>query len=410
MRPLLLLGPTHPDPPDSRITGPDHVTFPGVSHIDHLLPREPQAHQSILEDSGIRLAVSQLRGNHDDLEELCQGGRAQLGFNIKSLAVRHQCQPVAFCKGLQHLLRLRVQAESLDREQAEKLRDRPGQVGRGSGARTLQEPAEELRGVDFRMPLRAPIQALLHDVKVDLTQLRGLDRGSSILEEGGQDLPEVVLPFVGFDIDDGQVEVKQDRLDRHLEDHTPAYFRGSLFYPRDAAFDHFTATAQDGIWRSPAQSLHNPPLSAPGNQSSRVECVPACRSATRLVLGSIAVTMCAERTQFSVDVNHSNFSTSVVVLVEWLARRKPISVSRSLMDRVILIPRQFPSLHPGGGHALPSRPNMSTSPCRGSAWDVIIGESAEGTITTTTVPRGIGRSSMIPLDRDCPSHSPIFRA
>jgi len=30
--------------------------------------------------------------------------------------------------------------------------------------------------------------------------------------------------------------------------------------------------------------------------------------------------MCAERTQFSVDVNHSNFSTSVVVLVEWLAR------------------------------------------------------------------------------------------
>src|SRR5208283_2701248 len=86
---------------------------------------------------------------------------------------------------------------------------------------------------------------------------------SSLLEEGGQDLPEVVLPFVGFDIDDGQVEVKQDRLDRHLEDHTPAYFRGSLFYPRDAAFDHFTATAQDGIWRSPVQSLHNPPLSAP---------------------------------------------------------------------------------------------------------------------------------------------------
>src|SRR5271157_2883838 len=256
MRPLLLLGPTHPDPPDSRIAGPDHVTFPGVSHIDHLLPREPQARQSILEDSGIRLAVSQFRGNHDDLEELCQGGRAQLGFSIKSLAVRHQCEPVAFCKGLQHLSRLRVQAESLDREQAEKLRDRPGQVGRGSGARTLQEPAEELRGVDFRMPFRAPIQALLHDVKVDLTQLRGLDRGSSIPEEGGQDLPEVVLPFVGFDIDDGQVEVKQDRLDRHLEDHTPAYFRGSLFYPRDAAFDHFTAPAQDGIWRSPAQSLH----------------------------------------------------------------------------------------------------------------------------------------------------------
>src|SRR5208283_5455595 len=93
---------------------------------------------------------------------------------------------------------------------------------------------EELRGVDFRMPLRAPIQALLHDVKVDLTQLRGLDRGSSILEEGGQDLPDVVLHFVGFDIDDGQVEVKQDRLDRHLEDHAPAYFRRSLFYPRDA--------------------------------------------------------------------------------------------------------------------------------------------------------------------------------
>src|SRR5208282_4596163 len=89
------------------------------------------------------------------------------------------------------------------------------------------------------------------------------------------------------------------------------------------------------------------------NQSSRVECAPACRSATRLVLGSIAVPMWAERTQFSVDVNHSNFSTSVVVSVEWLARRKPISVSGSLMDRVILIPRQFPSLHPGGGHALP---------------------------------------------------------
>ena len=79
----------------------------------------------------------------------------------------------------------------------------------------------------------------------------------------------MVLPFVGFDIDDGQVEVKQDRLDRHLEDHTPVYFRGSLFYPRDAAFDHFTATAQDGIWRSPAQSFHNPIIRRSRHLSSR---------------------------------------------------------------------------------------------------------------------------------------------
>jgi len=53
MRPLLLLGPAHPDPPDPRVAGPDHVAFPAVFHINHLLAREPQARQSIL-----RLAVS----------------------------------------------------------------------------------------------------------------------------------------------------------------------------------------------------------------------------------------------------------------------------------------------------------------------------------------------------------------
>ena len=112
----------------------------------------------------------------------------------------------------------------------------------------------------------------------------------------------------------------------------------------------------------------------------------------------------------SVDVRLCNFSSSVVVLVEWLARRKAIFRDASVIDRVILILRHYSSLHPGGGHALAFEPNLSTSPCRGTAWGVIIGEPAEGTITTTTVPRGIGRSSMIPLDRGCPSHSPIFRA
>src|SRR5271157_2580814 len=87
-----------------------------------------------------------------------------------------------------------------------------------------------------------------------------------------------------------------------------------------------------------------------------------------------------------------------------------LRLTELVMNRVILIPRQSPSFHSGGGHALSFRPIMSTIPCCGTAWDVIMGESAEGTITTTTVPRGIGRSSMIPLDRGCPSHSPIFRA
>ena len=89
----------------------------------------------------------------------------------------------------------------------------------------------------------------------------------------------------------------------------------------------------------------------------------------------------------SVDVRRCNFSSSVVVLVEWLARRKAIFRDGiGDINRVILTPRQFPSFHPGGGHALPFEPNMSTSPCRGTAWGVIIGEPSEGTITTT-VPR-----------------------
>ena len=122
------------------------------------------------------------------------------------------------------------------------------------------------------MPLRAPIQALLHDVKVDLAQLRGLDRGTSILEEGGQDLPEVVLPFVGFDIDDGQVEVKQDRLDRHLEDHTPAYLRGSLFYPRDA-FDQ--GVVQVGVRPTPGGPKCMGPT--PVSWNPQIECATSCR-------------------------------------------------------------------------------------------------------------------------------------
>ena len=113
----------------------------------------------------------------------------------------------------------------------------------------------------------------------------------------------------------------------------------------------------------------------------------------------------------SVDVRLCNFSSSVVVLVEWLARRKAIFRDGSVIDRAILIPRHYSSFHSGGGHALAFEPNMSSSPCRGTAWGVIIGEPAEGTITPPpTVARGIGRSSMIPLDRGCPSHSPIFRA
>ena len=80
----------------------------------------------------------------------------------------------------------------------------------------------------------------------------------------------------------------------------------------------------------------------------------------------------------SVDVRLCNFSSSVVVLVEWLARRKANFRDGSVIDRVILIPRHSSSFHSGGGHALPFEPNMSTSPCRGTAWGVIIGETRRG--------------------------------
>jgi len=43
----------------------------------------------------------------------------------------------------------------------------------------------------------------------------------------------------------------------------------------------------------------------------------------------------------SVDVRLCNFSSSVVVLVEWLARRKAIFRDGSVIDRVILIPRRL---------------------------------------------------------------------
>src|SRR5271166_6601775 len=131
----------------------------------------------------------------------------------------------------------------------------------------------------------------LHDVKVDLTQLRGLDRGSSILEEGGQDLPEVVLPFVGFDIDDGQVEVKQDRLDRHLEDHSLPTFGGA------------SSTRVTPPWFTP-------------NVQEREELLPYTQNGEKSMDGF-------GKAFRSVDVRLCNFSSSVVVLVEWLARRKP---------------------------------------------------------------------------------------